>query len=140
MNNDSQPHQPKLHYDDVDDALKDLILALGGNKKVGHRLWPAKTMEDASQLLRHSLDKSRREKLDQYELMTLLRWGREIGFHGAKHFIDDGTGYNRSSPSDPKEEKDKAVEAVRAAAEALTRATVALERAQIAGAQLVVVS
>lgn len=134
MINEQQPHQPKLHYDDLDDALSDLVQALGGFKKVGPRLWQGLPQEDAAQRLRHCLNKSRREKLDHHETMRLLRWAREIQFHGAKHFLDDQTGYSRSAPIDPKDEKLKAIEAVESAAAALQRATDALERVRAAEA------
>lgn len=122
------PHQPKLHYDDLDDALSDLVQALGGFKKVGPRLWPSLPQEDAANRLRHCLNKSRREKLDHHETVQLLGWGRELDFHGAKHFVDDATGYDRSTPVNPKDAELKAVTAVKDAADALRAATAALER------------
>lgn len=126
-----QPHQPKLHYDDLDDALYDLVQVLGGYKKVGPRLWPALPQDDAAARLRHCLNKSRREKLDPHETLTLLRWARELDFHGVKHFVDDQTGYTRSAPRDPKDEQIKAIAAVESAAVELRRATEALERARL---------
>jgi len=125
------PHQPKLHYDDLDDALSDLVQALGGFKKVGPRLWPGLPQDDAAQRLRHCLNKSRREKLDHHETVQLLGWGRELDFHGAKHFVDDATGYERSTPLNPKDQELKAVAAVQAAAEALKAAPAALERSHV---------
>jgi hypothetical protein len=124
-----KPHQPKLHYEDFNDALHDLVQALGGFKKVGPKLWPALPAEDAAHRLRHCLNRDRREKLAPDELRLLLRWGCEAEFHGAKYFLDDDAGYGRTAPLDPREEKSKAAMAVQAAAEALTRATAALERA-----------
>src|SRR4051812_30924308 len=100
-----QPHQPKLHYDDFNDALHDLVQALGGFKKVAPRLWPELPQEDAAPRLRHCLNPDRREKLSPEQVLLLLRWGREADFHGAKFFIDDDAGYSRSAPVDPKEEK-----------------------------------
>lgn len=130
MNNENQqPHQPKLHYDDLDDALGDLVQALGGFKRVGPKLWPNLPQDDAAQRLRHCLNKSRREKLDHHETVRLISMGREIDFHGAKHFVDEATGYQRSAPRDPREEKNAAVVAVQSATDALNRALALLERA-----------
>lgn len=123
------PHQPKLHYEDFNDALHDLVQALGGFKKIGPRLWPALPAEDAAHRLRHCLNRERREKLAPDELRLLLRLGREADFHGAKHFLDGDTGYTRSEPLDPREEKNRAVEAVAAATEALDRARATLQAA-----------
>ncbi len=123
------PHQPKLHYEDFNDALHDLVQALGGFKKVGPKLWPEIPPDEAAHRLRHCLNRDRREKLSPQQVLLLLRWGREIDFHGAKHFVDDDTGYARSHPLDPKEEKNKAVEAVQAATASLDRAVQVLDRA-----------
>lgn len=124
------PHQPKLHYEDLNDALHDLVQALGGFKKVGPRLWgESLTVDDAADRLRKCLNKDRREKLAPHELILLLRWGRESEFHGAKYFLDDDVGYARTPPVDPREEKSKAVGALQAAVEATTRAAALLERA-----------
>ena len=98
-----EQHQPKLHYDDFDDALTDLVMGLGGFKKVGPQLWPALPAEDAAQRLRHALNKSRREKLSQHELLALLRFGKQIGCHAAKHYLDDEAGYARGVPVDPRD-------------------------------------
>lgn len=128
MHKEEQPYQPKLHYDDLDDAFWDLVQALGGFKRIGPRLWPSLPQDDAAQRLRHCLNKSRREKLDHHEAVSLLAWGRELDFHGAKHFIDDVTGYERSAPVSPKDQELKAIAAVEQAAGALRAATEALER------------
>jgi hypothetical protein len=124
-------HQPRLHHEDLDDALSDLVQALGGFKQVGPKLWPTMPQQDSAQRLRHCLNKSRREKLDHHETVQLLRWAREVGFHGAKFFIDDQTGYQRGDPLDPKDERLRAIEAVQSAAAELRRATEMLERTHI---------
>lgn len=126
------PHQPRLHYEDLDDALQNAVLALGGFKKVGPKLWPALPMEDAAQRLRHSLNKSRREKLSQHETLLLLRLAREAGFHAAKYFLDDTAGYSRSAPLDPKDERLRAIAALEAATAEVRRASEALQRASSA--------
>lgn len=131
MHNEPAQHQPKLHYEDLDDALVDLVQVLGGYKRVGPRLWANMPSDDAAQRLRHCLNKSRREKLDPHETMKLMKWGREQGFHGAKHHFDDETGYLRAAPRDPKDEQLKAIAAVESAAAELRRATEALERARV---------
>lgn len=125
-------HQPKLHYDDFNDALHDLVQALGGFKKVGPRLWPELPSDEAAHRLRHCLNADRREKLSPHQVLLLLRWGREVDFHGAKYFLDDDAGYQRTAPLDPRQEKNKAIEALQAATEAQTRAVALLERAMMA--------
>lgn len=91
-----------LVHDDVWSALRGLVSACGGSKKVSQRLWPAKTK--ASEWLDDCLNPDRSAKLCIEEFFELLRMGREIGFHGAKHYIDDITMYERSQPAEPADE------------------------------------
>lgn len=99
--------EPKLHYEDFNDAMHDLVLSLGGYKKVGPMLWPEKPLDDAAGLLRHCLNRTRREKLDGEQLLFLMRKAREINFHGAKYFFDEATGYQKSAPLNPKDEAEE---------------------------------
>jgi hypothetical protein len=103
------------------------VQALGGFKKVGPRLWPELPADEAAHRLRHCLNAERREKLSPHQVLLLLRWGREAEFHGAKYFLDDDAGYTRSSPKDPREEKNRAVETLAAAVDAVDRARATLQ-------------
>ncbi len=95
------PFQPQLAYEHFEDAMHDLVMVLGGFKKVGPSLWPEKTQDEATQLLRHCLNRGRREKLDSDQIFLLLRRAKAAGFHGAKHFIDEATEYCKTPPIDP---------------------------------------
>lgn len=46
-------NQQKLWHEDIYDALRASVDALGGTKRVGHALWPAKTIEEAGKLAAH---------------------------------------------------------------------------------------
>ena len=39
--------QQKLWHEDICDALRAAVDALGGTKRVGRALWPAKSIEEA---------------------------------------------------------------------------------------------
>jgi hypothetical protein len=96
--------QPRLIYDDLNDALADLVRALGGRKTVGAKLRPELPVEQAANWVGDCLNSSRRETFHPEQLMLLLRLGREAGFHAAKQYLDDETGYTRSLPRDPQDE------------------------------------
>lgn len=96
--------QPRLIYDDFNDALSDLVRTLGGPKAVGSKMRPELPMEQAANWVRDCLNPQRREQFHPGHVLLLLRQGKEANFHGAKHFVDDDTGYSRTAPLDPADE------------------------------------
>lgn len=91
--------QLDLVHDDIWAALRGLVSACGGSKRVGPMLWPAKG-DKAADWLDDCLNKDRAAKLCLEEFLMLLRIGRTRGWHHAKHFVDDETMYERSKPTD----------------------------------------
>ena len=87
------PDQQALWHDTVEDALRDIVAALGGPKTVGHSLWPGKSIAEAARYLNHCLDPERAEKLSLGELLWLLREGRQKEVHTAAAFIAQHCGY-----------------------------------------------
>jgi hypothetical protein len=122
--------QTTLFIDDVYEALREAVRALGGSKVVGHKLWPHQPVPQAARRLDDCLNRTRNDKLDPEQVLLILRWAREVGFHAAKHWLDEATGYMPSQPSDPKEQQDRAVDAVAEASAQLARAITALDRLQ----------
>lgn len=120
--------QDVLFHEDVYDALKSAVARLGGNKAVGHRFWPEKAPDKAGELLASCLNRDRSEKLDPEQLILLLRWSREIGFHGAKHWIDAETGYALGAPVEPEDRMGDLIAALNRSREETNRAAAALER------------
>jgi hypothetical protein len=121
--------QAPLFVDSVFDALTSLVRAVpGGSKEVGHRLWPSLSPERAGRALDDCLNIGRREKLGLDEFVHLLRIGREVGFHAAKHWLDAEAGYMPSAPADPEDHAHELVRTVEQSARELRRATEALER------------
>lgn len=95
--------QPQLFYEGVTDALRALIQALGGTKKVGVAMRPDKTADDAGRWILDCLNLDRREHLDPDQVLWLLREGRRIGFHAAMDYFASEAGYT-ASPVDPEDE------------------------------------
>ncbi len=86
--------QTQMFHEDIYDALKDIVRALGGIKKVAPELFPAKN-GNAESYLKDCLNPDRRETLDPQELLLLIKWGRDIGCHSAINYICDTAGYKR---------------------------------------------
>jgi hypothetical protein len=102
---DSDGRQQALFHEDINDALKGLVAALGGAKTVGARLFPDRTVDGARARLLDALNPDRDQQLSQTQFLTLLRWGREADHHGVMEYLADEAGYTRPSPRDPEDQK-----------------------------------
>jgi hypothetical protein len=92
-------------YEDIIDALADLVRQLGGPKKVGPMLRGTSLPVDAAaQWVRDCLNRERRERFDPHQVVELLRAARRAGFHAGKHWLDSELGYEQSKPLDPMDE------------------------------------
>ncbi len=120
---------PDLFHEDVYDALRGIVSRLGGAKAVGHRFWPHKSPDHAGVHLANCLNRDRDEKLDPAQLLLLLRWGREAGYHDAKHWIDSETGYAPTPPVEPEDRIAELLRALNDSREQASRAAAAIERA-----------
>lgn len=96
-------NQQKLWHDDIYDALRASVDALGGTKRVGHALWPAKTIEEAGKHLDRCLLSTSAQKLSLEELMWIFSQSAAKGCHVlASHFGHVG-GY-KFVPVSPEDE------------------------------------
>ncbi len=102
---------------DVNDALKEAVRALGGNKKVGSLLRPELPMEQATNWLRDCLNPERREKLSPEQAILILRLARQAGYHAAMTFIAGDIGYEAR----PVDLADRVAELQRSFVEAVDR-------------------
>lgn len=87
--------------DDVYEALKRAVDALGGAKRVGPRMRPELDPFGARAWLLNCLNPEHAQKFDPPQVFLILRWAAEIGFHESKHFIDHITDYAPSVPLAP---------------------------------------
>lgn len=71
--------QNKLFHDSPEDALTTDVLASGGYKKVGHKLRPDLTPEQAAAWLRACLNVERQEKLSPGQVLEIKRDAKAIG-------------------------------------------------------------
>ena len=98
--------QPELFYEDIHDALRAVVQALGGAKQVGADLWPDKPIEQSTRLLLDCLNTQRPEKLEISQVLWLLKEARKISCHVAMHFLCRESGYLEPTPHDPEDEKE----------------------------------
>lgn len=96
--------QPQLIHESIVDALRDAVRAIGGSKKVGGLLWPAKALDDAKNRVNDCLNPARPDKFSPEEVLFILREARAAGFHGAMDLIATDCGYMRPEPVAPTDE------------------------------------
>lgn len=84
-------------FEDIYDALKGAVAALGGAKKVGPKLRPES--RDARGWLLNCLNPEHAQKMDPEQVQLLLRLACEVGYHDAKHWIDADAGYQPALPA-----------------------------------------
>lgn len=77
----------------INEALREVVQALGGAKKIGVMMRPEKSANEASRWISDCLNAERREKFDPEQVMWLLREGRNIGCHSAMYFVGREAGY-----------------------------------------------
>jgi len=120
--------QESLFYEDVYDVLKAMVQAAGGTKAIASRLWPHKPIAEAQRELLDALNRDRPRKLDPEETLAIMRFSREAGFHGGKHWIDADIGYQPTAPADPKIERDRLADELARAADNFKNLQRAVER------------
>lgn len=98
--------QEPLFFDDWRDALRHVIAALGGPKRVAAQMRPDLKPDHAARWLMDCLNADRREHLNPDQLMHLLRIARQHGMHGGMDYIAEDCGYRRPTPIDPADAAD----------------------------------
>lgn len=90
-------------FEDIEDALRDVVRDLGGTKVVGHWLRPELPPDQAGAWLKDCLNSERRERLNPRQLMAILRRAHDAGQHQLMEFIAAENGYEARTV-DPKDE------------------------------------
>lgn len=93
-----------MFFDDLEDALREIVRHAGGPKVVGSKLWPEVEPDKAARRLMDCLNESRREVLSPAQVMLLLRIGRQVGCHAAMNYMARECGYADPSPIEPEDE------------------------------------
>lgn len=96
--------QQALFHEDIWQALRDCVSALGGSKKVGLLLRPEIDAQTAGRWLLDCLNPERKEKLCVEQMMLVLREARKVGCHAGIAFIARDAGYADPQPLNPEDE------------------------------------
>lgn len=96
---------PALFHESMNDALREVVQALGGNKAVGMKMRPEKGADIAGRWVSDCLNASRDERFDPDQVLWLLRAGREIGCHAGANYLMREAGYADPTPIEPEDER-----------------------------------
>lgn len=118
-------YQPALVLDQ-EDAQREVIRALGGAKTVGARLRPDIDPEAAGRWLHDCISADRPAKLDLSQVVTIARWGREVGCHALMDYLAAASGYSRPEPVTPQDEQAEQMRRFCASVEQLQRLAASL--------------
>jgi hypothetical protein len=99
--------QPELFHETLNDALREVIEALGGAKKVGPLMRPEKAVDASARWVLDCLNPDRDHRFDPDQVLWLLREGRRIGCHAVARFLMREGGYAEPVPLDPRDEADE---------------------------------
>jgi hypothetical protein len=97
--------QPALFHESINDALRELVTALGGMKKVAARMRPELAPDHAARWLADCLNADRREHLTPEQMVFLLREGRAAGYYNTMTWLAIECGYSAPQPVDPLDER-----------------------------------
>lgn len=122
--------QQSLFYEDIFEALRTDVMALGGSKRVGAMLWPEKTVDKAAELLSNCLNRDRAEKLDLEQTLLIKRAAKEVGSYATLFFECDDAGFTRPHPIEPEDEAAKLQREFIEAAKGMERLAGRIERLQ----------
>ena len=96
--------QAALFFEDVEDALREVVRMAGGFKVVGARFWPEVDPDKAGRRLADCLNSERREVLSPGQVLLLLKVGREVGCHAGVNYIARECGYADPVSIEPEDE------------------------------------
>lgn len=119
-------------FEDVNDALREAVRQLGGNKKVGAMLRPEVPLTQAENWIRDCLNADRREKLSPEQVLLILVEARKAGYHGAMAFITGHCGYEKPRPISLEEQEADLQSQILAGLEVQNKLLAQLQRVQAA--------
>jgi len=94
-----------LWHEDILDALKADIAALGGPKEVGALLWPEKSVAAARGLLLDCVNPDRSQRLTPDQVSFLIREARNVGSFCTIAYICQSANLTIPTPIEPDDER-----------------------------------
>ena len=96
--------QMQLIHETINDALREVIQAAGGYKKVGAMMFPDIPADHAAGKVRDCLNSERRERFTPEQVMMIARIGRQVGSHALMTYMARESGYADPAPVEPEDE------------------------------------
>ncbi len=96
--------QEQLFHEDIYEALRTCVQALGGAKAIGSALWPEMPVDKAGNRLNDALNTAKRDVLNIEQVLFILTEARKINCHAGMYFITDWCDYKRPEPMEPADE------------------------------------
>lgn len=121
--------QADLFHERIEEAMEEVIRAIGGRKAFAVELWPDKAPRDAHNLIDACLNPDRREKFSPSQILLIAKRGASVGCHALLYFMARECGYD-VTPINPKKEVDRLTTVVEQSTKTLAVALATLERLQ----------
>lgn len=99
--------QVPLFVEDLNEAIRATVNALGGMKAMGVELRPEKSAVDAGKWLADCLNPAKRDRLDPEQMAFLRRRARQAGCHILAAFEMQDAGYAPPVAIEPEDERAK---------------------------------
>lgn len=97
--------QIPMFVEDLNDAIRDTIKAMGGYKQVGYEMRPELGVEAAGRWLSDCCNPDRRDKLSPEQVAFIRRRARQQGIHILAAFEAKDAGYAPPRPIEPEDER-----------------------------------
>lgn len=119
-------------FETDEEALTAAVQNAGGFKLMGAKMWPDVSPDVAARKLADALNPARAERLKPSQVRLILRESRNRGYHAAAAWLMGDVGYT-VTPIESRVQRDRAIDAVTSATDALTKALAYLNRADEQG-------
>lgn len=96
--------QMSLIHETVNDAIREAIHFVGGNKKVGALLYPEMPVDQAAGRVRDCLNPDRRELFSPEQVLMIARLAKAAGNNSIMEFMALELGYLKPVAVDPDDE------------------------------------
>ena len=118
---------PLIKFSRLNDALEDVVFALGGWQPAAAKIWPSEAPTEKARVLRNSLNPDRRERLSDLEVEALIIAGSSAGCLTPLAYLNFRAGCVAPVRTDPAVQETEAVQAVQGATTTLQDALEYLE-------------
>lgn len=102
-----QEQQLPLFVEDITEAIRATVTALGGYKRIGAEMRPELPADQAGRWLADCLNHDRRDKLCPDQVGWIRRRARKAGVHVLATFEARDAGYAEPQPIEPEDERAK---------------------------------